>query len=62
MQYYVDDDEGMDDHELEQLAYDGDPLLHSDYEDEGIQHSVCLCLLYLVFLFIGDFCEDSNNY
>lgn len=61
---YVDDDEGMDDHELEQLAYEGDPLLHSDYEDEGIQHSIILCLylLYSVLLIIGDFCEDSNNY
>ena len=28
-------EEGVDDQELEQLAYKDDPLLHSDYEDEG---------------------------
>ena len=32
---YDDGEEGLDDEELEELAYEDDPLLHSDYEDEG---------------------------
>ena len=33
---------GMDDREMEQLAYEGDPLLNSDYEDEGTRQSCCV--------------------
>ncbi len=29
------DEEGLDDGEMEELAYEDDPLLQSDYEDEG---------------------------
>ena len=29
------DEEGLDDVEMEELVYEDDPLLHSDYEDEG---------------------------
>lgn len=29
------EEEGLDDEAIEGLAYDEDPLLHSDYEDEG---------------------------
>ena len=32
---YDEGDEGLDDEEMEELAYEDDPLLHSDYEDEG---------------------------
>ena len=32
---YDDGEEGLDDDELEELAYEDDPLLQSDYEDEG---------------------------
>lgn len=28
-------EEGLNDDEMKELAYEGDPLLHSDYEDEG---------------------------
>ena len=35
------DDEGVNDNELEQLAYEGDPLLHSEDEDEGIWVYMC---------------------
>ena len=28
------DDEGLDDEEMQELAYEGDPLLPSDYEEE----------------------------
>ena len=28
-----DDDGGLGDEEMDELAYEGDPLLHSDYED-----------------------------
>ena len=30
------EDEGLDDEEMEELVYEEDPLLHSDYEDEGV--------------------------
>ena len=29
------EEDALDDEDIEQLAYDGDPLLHSDCEDEG---------------------------
>ena len=35
---------GLDDDEIEGLAYDEDPLLHSDYEDEGIYIHVLICM------------------
>lgn len=39
------DEEGLDDEEMEGLAYDNDPLLqHSDYEDEGVYTLVSLGL------------------
>ena len=34
---------GLDDDEIEGLAYDEDPLLHSDYEDEGIYMYLFAC-------------------
>ncbi len=32
---------GLDDEEMDGLAYEGDPLLISDYEDGNCRHSVC---------------------
>lgn len=29
------DEEGLGDADMDELAYEGDPLLYSDYEDEG---------------------------
>ena len=29
-------EDGLDDRELEQLAYEGDPLLQTEYDDEGM--------------------------
>lgn len=49
---YVDDDEGMDDHEIEQLAYEGDPLLHSDYEDEGTTLYNVYSSSFIFFFFV----------
>ena len=37
---YEEGEEGLDDEEMEELVYEEDPLLHSDYEDEG----VCVCV------------------
>lgn len=38
-----DEEGGLDDEEIEGLAYDEDPLLHSDYEDEGVfSHEILL--------------------
>ena len=31
---YSDNEDGLDDEEMQELAYEGDPLLHSDYEEE----------------------------
>lgn len=33
-----DDEGGLRDADMEELAYEGDPLLYSDYEDEGTVH------------------------
>lgn len=32
------DEGGLRDADMEELAYEGDPLLYSDYEDEGTVH------------------------
>ena len=51
---YFDDclEEGIDDRELEQLAYEEDPLLHSDYEDDGKSNFYylynCLCSVSII--------------
>ena len=36
VQYCEDVEEGLDDEDMDELAYDGDPLLNSDYEEEGM--------------------------
>ena len=33
-----DDEGGLRDADMDELAYEGDPLLYSDYEDEGTVH------------------------
>jgi len=37
VQYCEEDaeEEGLDDEDMDELAYEGDPLLNSDYEEEG---------------------------
>lgn len=38
VQYCEEDaeEEGLDDEDMDELAYEGDPLLNSDYEEEGM--------------------------
>lgn len=33
VEYFEEDEEGIEDDDMENLAYEGDPLLNSDYED-----------------------------
>lgn len=45
VEYCEELEEGIGDHELEQLAYEGDPLLQSDYEDEG----TCISVIFYIY-------------
>ena len=35
VEYSDEEEDGLDDEEMQELAYEGDPLLHSDYEEDG---------------------------
>ena len=44
------DDGGLGDEEMDELAYEGDPLLHSDYEDGKFMSLACVRLREVIML------------
>lgn len=45
------DEVGLRDADMDELAYEGDPLLYSDYEDEGTVHFMTIVKMLCFFLF-----------